>query len=227
MPAIPDFHRILGTHHLHQGNSSSSLASGDGEKLGISHQCTPDAGLPSKNKLQHINHATSLDDGDAEDKPLYDVPTSSPNTLNHDVAMEDFPEILSLEAVLPQDVKRLKILQTSDPTVKVVKKWVHEGRIPPKLELRTYDTLIRNYSSIFPQLQLDPRGILIRSCQNLLGEEEPKVCVPDEMIPEVLLHAHAQPGRRTYGCCHHSCPRPSRFPLSPATTVDRGLYSGL
>ena len=102
--------------------------------------------------LSRADHATPLDDGDAEDKPLYDVSSSSLNILDHDVAMEDFPAILSLEAVLPQDVKRLKTLQTSDPTVKIVKKWVREGRIPPKLELRTYDTLVRSYSSIFPQL---------------------------------------------------------------------------
>ena len=108
--------------------------------------------------------------------------------------MEDFPAIFSLEAVFPPDVRRLKTLQGSDPTLKVVKSWVRDGKVPPKLELRTYDTLVRSYSSIFPQLRLDPRGILIRSYPNLLGEEEPKVRVPDEMIPEILLHAHAQEG---------------------------------
>ena len=114
--------------------------------------------------LSRADHATPISQEDAEDQSLYDVPTSSLNLLDYDVAMEDFPAVLSLEAVLPQDVKRLKTLQASDPTLKVVRKWVHKGQLPPKLELRTYDTLIRSYSSIFPQLRLDPRGILIRSC---------------------------------------------------------------
>ena len=114
--------------------------------------------------------------------------------MDHDDAMEDFPAILSLETALPQDVRQLKTLQNSNPTIKIVKDWVRKGQVPPKLELRTYNTLVRSYSSIFPQLRLDPRGILIRSFQNILGEEEPKVCVPDEMVPEVLLHAHAQEG---------------------------------
>ena len=117
--------------------------------------------------LSRADHATPLATGAEQDQPLYDVPTSSLNSLNHDDAMEDFPAILSLEAALPQDVRRLKALQNSDP--KIVKGWVRNGKVPPKLELRTYDTLVRSYSRIFPQLRLDPRGILIRSCQNLPG----------------------------------------------------------
>ena len=132
--------------------------------------------------------------GADEDQSLYDVPASGLSALDHDDAMDDFPAILSLEAVFPSDVRRLKTLQHSDPTLRVVRNWVRDGRVPPKLELRTYDTLVRSYSSIFPQLKLDPRGILIRSCPNLQGEEEPKVCVPDEMIPEILLQAHAREG---------------------------------
>ena len=123
--------------------------------------------------LSRVNHATPIKQEDSEDQPLYDVPTSSLNLLDYDVAMEDFPAVLSLEAVLPQDMKQLKTLQAADPTLKIVRKWVHGGQLPPKLEVRTYDTLVRSYSSIFPQLRLYPRGILIRSCQNLLGEETP------------------------------------------------------
>ena len=141
--------------------------------------------------LSRANHATPLEPGAAEDQPLYDVPASGLNALTHDEALEDFPAVLSIEAVFPADVQRIKSLQNSDPTLKVIKKWVHEGKVPPKLELRTYDTLVRSYSSIFPQLRLDPRGILIRSYPNVLGEEETKVCIPDKMTPEILLHAHA------------------------------------
>ena len=76
--------------------------------------------------LSRADHATPISQEDAEDQSLYDVPTSSLNLLDYDVAMEDFPAVLSLEAVLPQDVKRLKTLQASDPTLKVVRKWVHK-----------------------------------------------------------------------------------------------------
>ena len=45
--------------------------------------------------------------------------------------MEDFPAVLSIEAVFPADVQKIRNLQNSDPTLKVVKKWVHEGKTPP------------------------------------------------------------------------------------------------
>ena len=87
--------------------------------------------------LSQADHATPLEPGATEDRPLYDVPASGLNALNHDEAMEDFPAILSIEAVFPVDVQKIKNLQNSDPTLKVIKKWVHEGKVPPKLELRT------------------------------------------------------------------------------------------
>ena len=72
--------------------------------------------------LSRVDHATPIRQEDSEDQPLYDVPASSLNLLDYDVAMEDFPAILSLEAVLPQDVKRLKTLQAANPTLRIVHK---------------------------------------------------------------------------------------------------------
>ena len=57
--------------------------------------------------LSRADRATPLASGAEEDQLLYDVPTSSMSSLNHDDAMGDFPAILSLEAALPQDVRQL------------------------------------------------------------------------------------------------------------------------
>ena len=54
--------------------------------------------------LSRANHATPLEPGASEDQPLYDVPASGLNALTHDEAMEDFPAVLSIEAVFPSDV---------------------------------------------------------------------------------------------------------------------------
>ena len=113
--------------------------------------------------LSRADHATALTPEATEDQPLYDVPSSGITALSHDEAMEDFPAFLSIEAVFPADVQRIRTLQDSDPTLKVIKGWVREGKTPPKLELRRYDTLVRSYSSIFPQLRLDPSCLLYTS----------------------------------------------------------------
>ena len=67
--------------------------------------------------------------------------------MSHDEAMEDFPAIFSVEAIFPADVQRIRTLQDSDPTLKVIKSWVREGKIPPKLVLMLNGTLVRSYSS--------------------------------------------------------------------------------
>ena len=82
--------------------------------------------------LSRADHATPLAMGADADQPLYDVPPSGLSALDHDDAMDDFPAILSLEAVFPSDVRRLKTLQHSDPTLRVVRNWVRDGRVPPK-----------------------------------------------------------------------------------------------
>ena len=69
--------------------------------------------------LSRADHATPLELEATEDQPLYDVPSSGISALNHDEAMEDFPAILSIEAVFPADVQRIGTLQNSDPTLKL------------------------------------------------------------------------------------------------------------
>ena len=87
----------------------------------------PGAQHGNADSLSRADHATPLKPGAAEDQPLYDVPASGLNALTHDEAMEEFPAIFSIEAVFPADVQKVKGLQNSDPTLKVIKRWVLKG----------------------------------------------------------------------------------------------------